>query len=227
VGGLSSRADFSAFAVDIPSCVDRIASRFASAPWETEIERARQQFDELRGVVYDDEALFANHMQAFLEWYTLERPLDGGEPPVINLIQRGGLDAQEEPILRALAVSHRSLFEVIDSPFGALRLMDLIGGGQWRVERSVPMEGLEPGDIFEARLIPWEERVYFGPVFCFHPRNARQRIHALILRAHQDGTLSQDIVFALAKMRLKHSRFRNITIDRIYSETFGRKGREP
>lgn len=199
--------------------IDRVAALYSEGEHQGEIERARREFDELRGVVYSDEALYEAHVAAFLEWYVLERPLAGGDPPVLRRLRDPGAE-EERAWLRPLALSLRSLFEVLDPSLrrpSGLRLLDLLGGGTWRVDRPEPMDGLAEGDIFEARLIPWEGRVRFGPVFCFHPRPARRCIRDLVRLAERDGRLGPALILSLARMRLKHARFRNIPVERIYS----------
>jgi hypothetical protein len=198
----------------IPGCIDQVATRYAAVPGPGEIERARQEFDGLRGKIYDDDELYPIHMAAFLEWFVIERPLSGGEPPVVRALREGagGLDRE---LLRALAASHRSLFEVL-AP-GPMQVADLVYGGRWRVAREQPMDAVQAGDAFEGRLIPWRGRVVFGPVFCFHPRQARPHIHQLVRQAEAEGRLGPSLVFSLAEMRLRYSRFRNIAVERIYT----------
>jgi len=202
----------------IAACIDRIATRFADPPWDTEIVKARLEFDRRRGAVCDDEELYDLHVAAFLEWYVLERPAPEGEPPVVLAIRAGGHNSEEEALLRVLAHSQRSLFEVLETQLApcGLQLLDLLGGGIWRVDTETPSRGLARGDIFEARLIPWEGRVLFGPVFCFHPREACSCIRDVLRQARAQLT-REDLLFALAQMRLRHSRMRNIAIGRIYA----------
>jgi len=197
----------------IPPLVDAVAASFAAPPWDREIARAREEFDRQRGRVFDDEELFADHMAAFLERYTLERPLPDGQPPVIVELARSG---QTDPLLLALARSQRGLFELLDLVPRGLLLADLIGGGRWRVERDAPRDGLKPGEIFEGRLIPWAGRVELGPVTCWHPREAAGWIHQIVRQAAESGRLGPRLIDELSMMRLKHSRFRNIAISRIY-----------
>jgi hypothetical protein len=202
----------------IHDCIDKVAARFAEPPLDREIASARAEFDRSRGAVCDDEELYQGHMAAFLEWYVLERPQASGEPPVVQVLR----ERPDDRLLRALALSLHGIFEVLDpvltNPAG-IRLLDLTLGGIWRVDHE-PMAGLARGDIFEARLVPWEGRVRFGPVFCFHPGPARESIHALVGRAREEGWLGRELVDALAQMRLKHCRCRNIPVSRIYGSRF-------
>jgi hypothetical protein len=242
------RVDNSA-APELRDAIDRLAAVYTAAPWSEERERARNEYDAARGSIYEDDELFEAHLAGFLEWYLLERPLAGGEPPVRRELRgEPGPAAGERELWRALALGHRSLFEVVDvlgarreapkaraRAFGSsgatddgseLLLADLIRGGLWRVEQDPPLDGVDPGDVFEARLVPWRGGVRFGPTFCFHPRSARDSIHALLRRAEEEGRLGPALVATLATMRLKHDRFRNIAVEHIYSELWRRTSRE-
>ncbi len=205
----------------IRACIDQVASRYAAFPAAGEIERAREEFDAARGRVYDDDELYDTHMGLFLEWYVLERPLVRGRTPAQVALAAGpGGGAQDVDLLGALVKSQRSLFELIHPLEDGLLLRDLLLGGRWRVDLESPMTGLEAGEIFEARLIPWQGRILLGPVFCFHPQAAREAILSILDRARQEtagGAPDLSITFSLAEMRLRYSRFRNISVDRIYT----------
>ena len=203
----------------IPACIDQVATRYADYPDKGEIQRARKEYDARRGRIYDDDELFESHMASFLEWFVLERALDHGEPPAVLALRDRQQDLPQADMLRAMVVSHRSLFEVLERPPGAIVLKDLIGGGRWHVDQERPMDGLERGDILEARLVPWQGRVVFGPVFCFHPHAARGCIMKLIEADREQGGPGPDLVFDLAEMRLRFSRFRNIAVDHIYTRS--------
>lgn len=205
----------------IPSCIDQVATRFADDPSEGEIQRAREEYDTRRGRVYDDDELYEGHMASFLEWYVLERRAAGATPAELAL---RGADPPQEPLLRALATSQRSLFEVQQQRPQGLLLEDLIRGGRWQVDLERPMAGLQRSDIFEARLVPWEGRVMFGPAFCYHPGSARRQIRGLLTEARQQGRLGPARICELAEMRLRFSRFRNIAVDHIYTHNTRMKG---
>ena len=205
----------------IPQIIDGLATQYAAVPGEGEIERARQTFDGRRGKVYDDDDLYQTHMACFLEWYVLERVVLEGMTPAEHALATDPPHGQELDLVLALSRSQRGLFEMLnpvaDGGGCGTLIHDLLLGGRWRVESAAPLAGLEPGDIFEARLIPWEGQVRFGPVFYFHPTAATPAIHTLLDGAAQRGALDDSIICDLAEMRLRYSRFRNIAVDRIYT----------
>lgn len=203
----------------LPACVDELAARYSRPPLEHQIARARAEFDHQRGTVCDDEDGFENHVALFLQWYVIDRPLDPDGPPVLHALRQGGA-ACDPRLLRALASSQHALFEVLDPrlsrPTG-VRVLDLVRGGLWRVDLVQPMEGLTRGDIFEGRVLPWDGRVRFGPVFCYHPRGAREAVHDIVRHARQQRWPSARVIAALARMKLKHSRGRNVPAERTYT----------
>jgi hypothetical protein len=202
----------------IPACLDAVALRYSTPPWDAEIRRARTEYDEQRGRIYDDDELFETHMALFLEWYVLERPVVGSDPPIVHLLREGPVAEAERPLLEALARSQRSLYEYIDEVArGQVLLRDLVLDGLWRVAKGPLGDGLDVGDLFEARLVPWEGGVRFGPSFFFHPREARRAILEIQDRLRREGRLGLDVTFLVAEMRLRYSRFRNIAVERIYT----------
>jgi hypothetical protein len=202
--------------------IDSVGARYGTGPFEDEIRSARQQFDELRGRVFDDDELYQQHMALFLEWYVLERPLlEAGRPPLREALARGSVSADEEALARALARSHRSLFEVVRIRDADLRLYDLIGDSFWLVPLSRPVVGVVRGEVFEARLHAWEGVVRLGSQLFYHPRAAHDLIHQLVRGRAATDRLDASLVFDVAEMRLRYSRFRNIAIDRIYRERDG------
>jgi len=203
---------------EINRCIDRVATLYARVPSPGEIERAREEFDAARGKVYDDDELHATHMGMFLEWYVLERALDGGGTPAERALGEPELLAElDADLLLALSRGQRALLEVVEAQDRALELVDLLLGGRWCVALDAPMTGIEPGEIFEARLIPWQGEVRLGPLMCYHPRSARETILDILDDARQQGEPGPELADALAEMRLRYSRFRNIAVEHIYS----------
>jgi hypothetical protein len=196
--------------------VDRIAARYTEGSLADELERGRAEYDAGRGRVFEDDDVYATHMAAFLEWFVIERATRGGEPPVAVALQEPHVAPEDEAVLRALAWSHRSVFEIEQREQQGLRLHDLVAGGRWRVSCEVPPHGMEPREVLEARLLPWNGAIALGPVVLFHPREARPHIHALVEQRRAQGRLDGQLTSELAEMRLRFGRFRNIAIDRIY-----------
>lgn len=155
----------------------------SAAEDEASLLSARLQWNVLAGEVHDEEPLYEERVNAFLEWYLLEyRPLSsslpssmtlcgpsleaqaaaGGEgqakagPAAVEPVIRRLIRAApeaERPALIALAAAHRGLFAVRELVNEGVLLEDLWGGGSFRVYERRRLIGLGPGEVFEARLV--------------------------------------------------------------------------
>src|SRR5438309_1420967 len=155
--------------------LDDVIARYAGAAFEAEAVAARQFFLEATGKVDDEDPLFEQRIAAFLEWYALERKMDGEKARPIDLYQRDmPLPEAEREAARALAASHWSLFETKEITEGRALMEDLIGGGRFLVHERRQLVALGAGDVFEARLLSDGGKTLFGRTFYFHPRDAAE-----------------------------------------------------
>src|SRR3954471_18672122 len=116
--------------------LDRLAQRYSEREHKLEAMRAREEYFDRAGKVFDDDAeLFEGRMASFLEWYVLDRPFAGGPvPPVVKALEAGaGLPAAGRRALASLATTHRSLFQLYAETDRVLDLEDVIGGARFRV----------------------------------------------------------------------------------------------
>ena len=186
--------------------LDRLAERYSEGEHKLEAMRAREEYFERAGKVFDDDAeLFEGRMASFLEWYVLERPMAAtGVPPVARALAGSdeALPGAERRVLASLAATHRSLFELHGIADHLLDVEDLVGGARFAVrERRNPL-GMTAGDVFEARLCWDGEAVVFGRTFLFHPPGrARGRARLGPARGHGWGGARRDPVSPVAPAR--------------------------
>jgi len=201
--------------------LDRLAERYSEREHKLEAMRAREEYFDRAGKVFDDDAeLFEGRMAAFLEWYVLERPLAGiGLTPVACAIEEGGgLPADERRALAALATSHHSVFELFETAGETLDIEDLIGGGRFAVrERRKPL-GMAAGDLFEARLLWDGDTIIFGRTFLFHPPDAREVVLEWVERAVNSGTAREEILFHLSRQHIRWHRQGHVGAAKVYRD---------
>jgi hypothetical protein len=201
--------------------LDRLAERYSEREHKLEAMRAREEFFERAGKVFDDDAeLFEGRMASFLEWYVLERPLAGiGLTPVACAIEEGtALPADERRALAALAASHHSVFELFESTGEMLDVQDLIGGARFAVrERRKPL-GMSAGDLFEARLAWDGETVIFCRTFLFHPPDAREVVLEWVERAVERGVAREEILFHLSRQHIRWHRHGHVGAAKVYRD---------
>ncbi|MDX2021700.1 MAG: hypothetical protein SF187_15770 [Deltaproteobacteria bacterium] len=198
-----------------------LVSRFAEGDFRDEATRAKSEYFELGGKVFDDDGdVFEARLASFLEWYVIERPLQKhGVAPVRVWLRELAPDSDTARALAVLATSHRSLFDVGAVTEHAVELEDLLGGARFSVTERRSTVGFEPGQIVEARLLWDGERVVFGKTFLFHPREARQEVLDLVDHGLSTSLSPNDILFQLARLHLRWYRSRQISAVRIYGES--------
>ena len=198
--------------------LDRLAERYSAGENKIEAMRAREEYFELAGKVFDDDAeLFEGRMAAFLEWYVLERPFRGGAAPVVQVLDDDpALLIEERRTIALVAASHRSLFELHEVADRTMDLEDVLGGARFLVTERRHTIGFNRGDLFEARVISDGASVIFGKTFIFHPADAREVALAAVDAALERGVGRDEILFDLARRHVRWHRFGHIGAAKIY-----------
>jgi hypothetical protein len=203
----------------LASALDRVIA-FAARD-EAEVVKAREEWSEKAGRVFDDDTLYEERTTAFLEWYALDRALPSGRVPAERFLAEEKLEDKEGAWVHALATSHRSLFEVQRVHEGIILLDDLLGGGAFAVTERRRLPGVEEEEIFEARLVAnavTPPELLFTRAFQFHPREARVELKRHAERARKAGEARAETLFRLLRLRLKALRYKHVTADKIYKE---------
>jgi hypothetical protein len=203
--------------------LDRLAENYSEGEHKLEAMRAREEYFDRAGKVFDDDAeLFEGRMASFLEWYVLERPLaKAGVPPVQRALSQGPgetTDPNERRTLAALATSHRSLFQHFATADHMLDIEDLVGGARFAVHERRTTVGISPGDVFEARLIWDGKAVVFGRTFLFHPPDAREVVLEWVDKAVTGGTSRDDILFHLSRQHVRWHRLGHVGAAKVYRD---------
>lgn len=198
--------------------VDRLAERYSEGPHKIEAMRAREEYFDRAGKVFDDDGdLFERRMASFLEWYVTERPFrDGLSPAGVYLTEEKALEPDVRRGVAQLAASHRSLFELHAVAEHELDVEDLIGGARFQVIERRKTLGFSPGDLFEARVVWDGEAVVFGRTFLFHPPDARQVVLDWVESAIERGVERTEILFHLSRSHIRWHRLGHTGAAKIY-----------
>jgi hypothetical protein len=207
-------------AVTIWSLVDRLTQVFAEGENKLEAIRARDEFFEKAGKVFDDDGdLFEGRMASFIEWYIIERGFADGAPPAVRVASdtTPQFTAEEKAVAVRLATSHRSLFEVATVTGNVVEVDDLLGGARFLVTERRSTIGFEPGALFEARLVWDGQGVVFGKTFLFHPPDAHQQVLQVVERATARNTPALELLFLLSRLYVRWNRFNHLGAAKIYA----------
>ena len=202
---------------ELDAALDGLIERFGQGEWADEAVAARVRYAERTGRVFEEDEIYEARTVAFLEWYVLETPLAAaGKPPVLVALA-GAVDADQALALRAWAASHRSLFSVEALGDGTVALLDMWGGARFDVDERRRLHGVHKGDVIEARLVGWRDRVRFGRTFTFHPASTRASIHGHLRRIQAAGGARADGVDFVAALQVKALRWKHVEVSRVYA----------
>lgn len=203
---------------------DDMIAFFGAREDESELARAHEQYEQHRGRVFEDEELWENWSQAFLEWYALGK--HGTDViPIVEYL--ASLDAHSDGYARKRAAlsawltSQRSLYEIRALSTGRVELLDILSGGWFAVAEQRAFAGVNVGDVAELRLVGFEGDVRFGRTFLFHPSGTREPILAHARRIRTAGGSRADIVDYCAGLRIRCVRYRHVSPRRVYEHAKG------
>jgi len=114
---------------------------------------------------------------------------------------------------------HRhSLFEFLKLKNNDIYIRDLLKGEKLVVKQSPWIYGFNSEELFEARILPFQDSWIFTKGFCFHPSDARKYLLTEVKRHKKNSDLNpEDMMLKLVRMRYKFERYRHVKVDLIYS----------
>lgn len=203
--------------------LDPVIEEFTTGEYYEEVYRARQEYFEKAGVVFEDDPEFEERMCIFMDWYIFERDLPGVDLPPIKYflkLHREEMPEEDRAAYKDLCNTLHSIFRLKRFAFFGKDpvVQDLFSKKTYKVKDVSLRKGFSRGDLFEARLIPFKGQYYFSKGFCFHPAEMETFLLGEIKKVrHQDRARQVRLILQLAGMKLKHSRFQHIDVRHIYS----------
>ncbi len=203
---------------------DRLLAWAGAAARKESLLAARRAYFGAFGEPNEEDKSFEMRMNALLEFYLYDFRPDGFHSTLELFIAdpANALTTDEAAKFRLLGRNVHSLFEVRRIRPGEVRLRDAFTGQDHDVAERRQLVGLAKGDLIEARLLPFEERLWFSGAFLYHPQTMRKRILAEVKRlrkgARKDGGVPDVNAFLalLSRMAFKLERYRNVKTESIY-----------
>jgi hypothetical protein len=202
--------------------LEPIIQEFTTGEFYPEVFRAKQEFFERAGTVYDDDAEFEQRMNLFMDWYLFDRDLPSVDLPPIRYFVRqhqSEFSADDKQIFEDLSNSIHSLFLLKRFTWFKKHMVvqDLFSRKKYMVVDLNLGQAFSRGDIFEGRIFPHQNKWHFARGFCFHPIEMRSFIVNEIKKIRfQDPSRHLKLILQLAQMKLKHQRFAHIDVKHIY-----------
>lgn len=209
--------------MSIKSYLDRILKSYSEGTYYEQVKRAKEEFFDRAGRVAEGSENFDSQMDAFLDWYLFDRPLDTAEIAPVKMFvleHAKELSIEDARVFEDLGKSRHSLFELLRVKNADVYVKDLFDGEKYIVEESDINQGFSKGDVFEGRLIHFMDKLVFGSSFVFHPRECKSFIGKEIKRIrYLDEKQHLKLLHKLACMKLKVEQYPHISVEHIYTET--------
>jgi len=186
---------------------------------------ARREWFDRHGEPHEEDKSFEARMNGMLDYYLYDSRPPGSRDATIEIFMREmgpQLTTDELGLYRLLAKSVHGIFEVKKIRSGEeVRLRDCFTDVVYQVTERRQMAGLEKGDILEARLLPFEDRLFFSGAFVYHPQEVRKAILAEVKRLKKEAAKGAPLdggafVATLSRMALKRGRYRNVKVESLY-----------
>jgi hypothetical protein len=185
---------------------------------------ARRDYFDRHGEPHEEDKSFDARMNGMLDYYLYDfRPPGSTETTIEIFMQQMGpqLTTDELALYRVLAKSVHGLFEVKRLRPGDVRLRDCFTDVLHDVTERRQMVGLEKGDLLEARLLPFDAKLFFSGAFLYHPREVRKLILSEVKRLKKEagkGNLPdvETFIATLSRMAFKLERYRNVKVESLY-----------
>jgi len=203
---------------------DRLLAWASADARKEALLQARRIHFERHGEPHEEDKSFEARMNGLVDFYLYDfRPGEGAATTLDLFLREAGSAYTTDLLaeLRELGRNVHSLFEVRRLRPGEVRLRDVFSRKDHDVSERRQMAGLVKGDLLEARLLPWQGRLFFSGAFLYHPPEARKAILAEVKRLRKEagkhgqpdvgGFLAQ-----LSRMAFKLERYRNVRIESIY-----------
>ena len=185
------------------------------------VRDAKARYFRAAGEVFEDDPFFEQRMNCFLEYYLFDYPAGpGGKSTTALVIERGRetLSADELVAFAGFDRSIHSVFEFKKKAGDLLHVVNLYDGENYEVFERRTLAGLDKSDIFEARLMPFGDKLHFSNAFVFHPKEVKKFVLTELKAFKEQGPPKPTaVVHRLAYLRLKFDRFRRVDAAKIYS----------
>lgn len=202
--------------------LDTILKTYSEGDYYEEVKSAKEEFFSRAGKVAEGSELFEGQMKAFLDWFLFDRPLNGVDLCPVKMYlfdKKNDLNTYERSVVEGITNSIHSIFEYLKVRGADVYVKDMVTREKYVIENSEITMGFTKGDIFEGRLIPFEDKVTFGESFIFHPTTCRSFIKKQIKQIkYLDQKQRLRLIHKLSIMKLKTKQYAHIDAKHIYTD---------
>jgi len=169
--------------------LNKIIEYAAGPELDDELHKAKKEYQEIVGNIFEDDRSFENRMASFLEWYTFDRTIESsGMTPLLAFIEKhkGSCPPETLETYENLARHIHSLFIAKKVKPGYVVVLELFDKVKYEVQEKQSEMIFRKNDIFEARIVPHSGGYYFTGAYCFHPQKVLPVINSGVDRLNDE-----------------------------------------
>ena len=140
---------------------------------------ARNEYQSIAGIIYEDDKSYENRMALFLEWYIFDRiSPDTNQTLLETLIEinKQTWSSNMLQIFEGFSINIHGLFIVKKIRDHSVKVLNLFNNEIYVANESLGKLLFYKSGIFEGRLVSYDNMYHFTGNFCFHPNKAKKFI---------------------------------------------------
>lgn len=198
-----------------------------------QIMKAKKEYQQTTGEIYEDDNSYNTRMALFLEWYLLDNYiLDTQKTILENIIEENQSTWTQTHLeaCRDITNNIRALFEVKKVRDNSVTVLDLFRDEKYLVDESDSKLVFRKNDIFQGRIVPHQNQWNFTGYFCFHPgkshryiKNEAKKIYILQRAWKKELACLEKELSKKEKVQLKNSKYREKIKTKIERTDIGTK----
>jgi hypothetical protein len=144
-----------------------------------QILEAKKAYQKETGEIYEDDNSYNSRMALFLEWYIFDNyNLEKSQTPLEILIKENSISLSTERLenYKSFIKSIQGLFIVKKIKNETVKVINLFTDETYLVQEKDSNLFFRKNDIFQGRLIFFQEQFHFTGNFCFHPEKTHKYI---------------------------------------------------
>lgn len=144
-----------------------------------QILEAKKAYQKETGEIYEDDNSYNSRMALFLEWYLFDNYIaEKSKTPLEILIEENpdAWNSEQLEIYKCITKSIQGLFIVKKIKDETVKVVNLFTDETYLVHEKDSRLIFRKNDIFQGRLIFFQEQFHFTGNFCFHPEKTHRYI---------------------------------------------------
>jgi hypothetical protein len=144
-----------------------------------QILEAKKTYQKETGEIYEDDSSYNSRMALFLEWYLFDNYiLEKSQTTLEALIEEfsGFLTIEKYEIYKSFTKSIQGLYIVKKIKNETVKVINLFTDETYQVQEKDSRLFFRKNDIFQGRLIFFQEQFHFTGNFCFHPAKTHKYV---------------------------------------------------